>query len=167
MYRHLKVTSNLELNDLGRFRLTMDPKKEAAIFEFYNSDGWVHLTKQTVEFFAPKTLTDRFGGVNTMKSFLGFNRTPPALERLLSASSKLKAALPTDLEMESIPLGELSSLFEDIHVKTQEASQNTDLDMQEFLGIDEALQSIQGELLNNISKLTEIDKRTKRDTKKL
>ena len=167
MYRHLKVTSNLELNDLGRFRLTMDPKKEAAIFEFYNSDGWVHLTKQTVEFFAPKTLTDRFGGVNTMKSFLGFNRTPPALKRLLSASSKLKAALPTDLEMESIPLGELSSLSEDIHVKTQEASQNTDLDMQEFLGIDEALQSIQGELLNNISKLTEIDKRTKRDTKKL
>ena len=69
--------------------------------------------------------------------------------------------------MESIPLEELSSLVEDIHVKTREASQNTDLDMREFLRIDKALQNIQGELLNNTSKLTEINKRMKRDTKKL
>ena len=62
---------------------------------------------------------------------------------------------------------ELSFLVEDIHVKTRQASQNTDLDMRELLGIDKALQSIQGELLNNTSKLTEIDKRIKRDTKKL
>ena len=39
--------------------------------------------------------------------------------------------------------------------------------MREFLGIDKTLQSIQGELLNNTSKLTEINKRIKRDTKKL
>ena len=39
--------------------------------------------------------------------------------------------------------------------------------MCENLAIDKALQSIQGELLNNTSKLTEIDKRIKRDTKKL
>ena len=39
--------------------------------------------------------------------------------------------------------------------------------MQEFLGIDRALQSIQGESLNNTSKLTEIDECIKRDTKKL
>ena len=58
--------------------------------------------------------------------------------------------------MESIPLVELSSLAEDIHVKTREASQNTDLDMQEFLGIDKALKSIEDELLNNTSKLTKI-----------
>ena len=59
------------------------------------------------------------------------------------------------------------SLVEDIHVKTQEASQNTDLNMQEFLGIDKVLQSMQGELLNNVSKLTEINKCIKRYTKKL
>ena len=39
--------------------------------------------------------------------------------------------------------------------------------MREFLAIDKALQSIQGELLNNTSKLTETNKRIKRDTKKL
>ena len=69
--------------------------------------------------------------------------------------------------MESIPLKKISSLTEEIHIKTQESSQSTDLDMQEFLGIDKALQSIQGELVNNTSKLTEIDKRIRRDTKKL
>ena len=39
--------------------------------------------------------------------------------------------------------------------------------MRDLLEIDNALQSIQGELLNNTSKLTEINKRIKRDTKKL
>ena len=39
--------------------------------------------------------------------------------------------------------------------------------MLEFLGIGKAIQSIEGELLNNTSKLTEINKRIKRDTKKL
>ena len=58
--------------------------------------------------------------------------------------------------MESIPLEELSPLVEDIHVKTQEASQNTDLVMREFLEIEKTLQGIQGELWNSTSKLTEI-----------
>ena len=90
---------------------------------------------------------------------------PSALERSISAASKLKGELPTDLE--SIPLKELPSLVDDIHTKTREAPQNTDLDLREFLGIDRGLQSIHGELLNNTSKLTEIDKRIQGDTKKL
>ena len=86
---------------------------------------------------------------------------------MISAASKPKSEIPTDLQMESIPLEGLWSSVEDIHVKTREASQDTDLDMLEFLGVDKALQSIGGELLNNTSKLTEINKRIKRDTKKL
>ena len=39
--------------------------------------------------------------------------------------------------------------------------------MREILGIDKFLQSIQGELVNDTSNLTEIDKRIERDTKKL
>ena len=134
-----------------------DPKKGVTIFEFYNGDRWVPLTKRTGEFFATKTLRGRFG----------VDKTPTAQERSFKAPTKLSRELPTDLEMESIPLEELLSLAEDIHVKTREASQNTDLDMREFLGIDKILQSIQGELLNNTSKLTEIDKHIKKDTKKL
>ena len=69
--------------------------------------------------------------------------------------------------MESSPPMELLSLVEYIHVKTREASQNPDLNMREFVGIDKALKSIQVKLLNNTCKLTEIDKRIKRDTEKL
>ena len=69
--------------------------------------------------------------------------------------------------MKSIPLEKFSSLAKDIHIKTREASQNADLDMRQFLGIDKTLQSIQGELLNNTSKLTESNKIIKRDIKKL
>ena len=167
LYRHLNVTGNPDLIDLDRFILTKDLIKAAKIFEFYNGDRWVPLKKQTGEFFVPKTLRDRFGGINAMKSFLGIETTLPSLERSISAARKLKSELPTDLQMESIPLKELSSLVEDIHVKTREALQNTNLDMQEFLDIDKVLQRIQGELLNNTSKLAEIDKRIKRDTKKL
>ena len=102
-----------------------------------------------------------------MENVLSLDQTPSALERSISAASKLKADLTTDLQIGCIPLKELLSLVEDIHTKTREASQNTDLDMREFLGINKALQSIQGELLNNTSKLTEIDKPIKRDIKKV
>ena len=102
-----------------------------------------------------------------MKSVLSLDETPSALERSISAASKIKSELPTDMQMESIPLKQRSPLVENIHVKTREASQNTDLDMQEFLGIDKAVQSIQGELLNNTLKLTEIYKCIQRDTRRL
>ena len=69
--------------------------------------------------------------------------------------------------MESVPLTELSSLVENAHIKTQETSQNTDFVLQNFLGINKALQSMQGELVNNTSKFVEIDKRIKKDSKNL
>ena len=135
---------------------------------FFDGNQLQSLTnKSTGEFLGPKTLREKFGGLNIMKSVLSLDETPSALERPVKAATKLKSELPTDLQMESMPLGELSSLAEEIHVKTQEASQNTDLDVREFLGIDKALQSIQGELVNNTSKLTEINRRIERDTKKL
>ena len=51
--------------------------------------------------------------------------------------------------MESLPLMELSSLVKDIHAKTREASQNTDLDMRGFLRIGKTLQIIKIDILNN------------------
>ena len=141
LYRHLNVTVNQDLIDFDRFKLATDHKKGVTILQFYNGDRWVPLTKQTREFFAPKALRDRFGVVNTMKNVLGIDRTLSALERSLSVASKLNAELSTDLQMESIPLEELSSLVENIHVKTREASQNTLLDMQQFLGIEKALKA--------------------------
>ena len=102
-----------------------------------------------------------------MKTFLGVDETPPRLERSFKATTRRRSELQMDIEMEIIPQEKLSSLAENINIKTREASKNTDLDMQEFLGINNALQSIQGELLYNTSKLTDISKSIKRDTKKL
>ena len=150
MYRYLNATGNPDLIDLDQFKLTKDPKKGVTIFKFYNSDRLVPLAKQTGDFFTPKTLTETFGGLNIMKSILSLDETPSVLERSVKAASKLKSELPIDLMIESIPLKDLSSLAEEIHIKTQEASQNTNLDMQEFLAIHKALQSIQGQLLKTL-----------------
>ena len=49
------------------------------------------------EFFAQKTLRDKFGGVNTIKKFLGALKTPPALERPFKAATKGDEA--TDLSI--------------------------------------------------------------------
>ena len=169
LYRHLDMTDDPGHTDLDRFMIKKKKKKGNTDLLFLDCNNkWQSLTnKCTGEFLAPKTLIKIFGGLSTVKSVLSLDETPPSLERSISAASKPKSELPMDLQMESILLKELSSLVEDIHGKTREASQNTDLDMREFLGIDKALQSIQGELLNNTSKLTEINKRIKRDTKKL
>ena len=117
-------------------------------------DGFFNKTNRRV--FCTKNLIGQAGRNKWNEIFLCIDRTAPALERSISAASKLKSELPTDLEMESIPRKQLSPLVENIYVKTREASQNTDLDMQELLGIDKTLQGKWVELLNNMSKLTEI-----------
>ena len=67
--------------------------------------------------------------------------------------------------MERITLLKFSSLTEGIHVKTREASQNTDFDAQKLLEIDKALQFVQGAFANNSLKLMEIDRCTEKRAK--
>ena len=168
LYRHLDVTGDPGLADLEQKFSKNSKTGNIELLFLYENNQWQSLNnKRTGEFVAPKTLREKFGGLNIMESVLSLDQTLSALERSISAASKLKSELQTDLQMESITLRELSSLVEDNHTKTRELSQNANLDMSEFLGIDKALQSTQGELLNNTSKLTEINKRIKRDTKKL
>ena len=69
--------------------------------------------------------------------------------------------------MEDIPLQDLSTLAEQVHIATREAATNTDLDMREFLRIDKALRRVQGEIINNTAKLSELDKQLDRDRGKL
>ena len=137
-------------------------------FFAYGINQWQSLTnKCTGEILAPNTLRKTFIGLITMKSVLSLDEIPPWLGRSISAASKLKSELPTDLQLESILLKKLSSLLEDTYVKTREAFRNTDHDMREFLGTNKGLQSIQIGLLNNTSKLTETHEGIKRDTKNL
>ena len=101
------------------------------------------MTKHIGEFLAPKTSTNRFGGLYAMKHFLGIDEILTLLEQSFKAATKPKSELPIDTELESVSLMELSPLAEDIYFKTQELSQNTDLDIKEFSGIDKAFQTRQ------------------------
>ena len=75
--------------------------------------------ERTGEILATKTLREKYGVLNIMKSVLSLGQTPPSLERSINAASKLKAKLSTDLQMESISLKDISSLTEEIHVKAK------------------------------------------------
>ena len=69
---------------------------------------WQSLTnKRTGEFLAAKTLREKFGGLNIMKSVLSLDETPFELERF-KAATKLSRELPTDIEIESIPLEDIN-----------------------------------------------------------
>ena len=88
---------------------------------FFDGKSWQSLTnKRTGEFLDPKTLREKFGGLNVMKSVLSLDEKTTALERSFKAATKLMRELPRDIEMESIPLEEISSLVEDVHVKIRE-----------------------------------------------
>ena len=168
LYHHLGAKGSLDFVNLDRFKMKTNSKTGITDLLWYNGENWVSLTNQrTGEFLAVSTLKTKFGGLTPMKKFLNLEQTPPSIDRSIKAANLLKSEIPTQTDIETIPLFDLSSVVEEIHIKTREASQNTDLDMREFLGIDKALQSINGELRNNTAKLSELDKRIKRDTAKL
>ena len=101
-----------------------------------------------------------------MKSFVGNDETLSVKERSFKAATKFNRELRADIEMENMYLRSLLSLAEDIHAETREASQNTNLDMREYLGMDKALQAIQGKLTNNAPKLTVVHESTTKNSKK-
>ena len=113
LHRYLGVTGDPGLADLDRFNIKKNSKTGNFEFLFLDADKhWQYPTnKRTGEFLAGKTLREKFGGLNIMKGVLGLDKTPSALERSINAASKLKNELPTDLQMESIPL-------QGIHIKT-------------------------------------------------
>ena len=168
LYHHLGTKGSLDFVNLDRFKMKTNSKTGIADLLWYNGENWVSLTnQQTGEFLAVSKLKIKFGGLTLMKNFLNLEQTPPSIDRSIKAANLLKSEIPTQTDIETIPLFDLSSVAEDLRIKTREASQNTDLDMREFSGISKALQSINGELHNNIAKLSELDKRIKRDTAKL
>ena len=168
LYRHLGTKGSLDLVILDRSKMKTNSKTGIADLLWYNGENWVSLTNQrTGEFLAVFTLKTKFGGLTLMKNFLNLEQTPPSIDGSIKAANLLKSEIPTQTDIENIPLFDLSSIVEDIRIKTREALQNTDLDMRELLGISKALQSISGELRNNTAKLSELDKRIKRDTAKL
>ena len=136
----------------GRFRLS------SGYLQVEKSPGeYVSVTRSNGELLAASTLRTRLGA-SRARSLLGIE-TP---ERTGSRSRIIQ--IPTELEMDDLIPQRVEEVINEV---MNSVSTNTDLDMREFEGIDKALQRIQGELKNNVGKLTEIDEHLERERKKL
>ena len=80
------------LADLDRFTIRKNLKTSNIEFIFLDGNKhWQSLTnKQTGKFLAPKTLREKFGGLNKMKSVLSIDEKQSELARSISAASKIK-----------------------------------------------------------------------------
>ena len=115
LYRHLGVTNNPNLADLERFRYSVNDKGVPVLEFFKNNKEWVNLTdKRTGEFLADATLKKRLGGESAMVRVLGLDNTPDRFQRQKQAAISLNRSMPTDLEMEAIPLEDLGQRVSDV-----------------------------------------------------
>ena len=168
LYHFLGVKGDANLVELDRFRLKKNLKTGNVELDFWNGQDWVSLTnKRTGDFLTESSIRQKIGGVNAMKNMLGLDETPIRSERAVTAARKLVSTIPTDLEMDNISLKDLSRVLVNVEHEVRDVSQNTDLDMREMLGLDKALQRVQGELANNLGKLTSIKEHIEREEQKL
>ena len=132
----------------GRFRMSSD------YLQVEKSPGeYANISKSDGTFLAESTLRNRLGAP-LARSLLGIETR----DRVLIQE------IPTELEMDDLSPQRVGEVITKV---MRDMSTNTDLDMREFLGIDKALQRIQGELANNVGKLTEIDAHIAREQGKL
>ena len=165
LYRHLGVSVDPNLADLERFRLKTTGSQ--TIFRFMTSNGeWENLTnKRTGKWLADNTLKKILGGHSGMVRHLGLEDIPERFKRQKDAARRLNKSLPTDLEMESIPLDDLGRRVSDVDSELRKSF--AELPMRDLLGLDKALQRIQGELANNVAKLSQVDHRIAHENEKL
>ena len=95
LYRHLNVTGDPGLADIDRFIIKKNTKTGNTDLLFLNGNNQRHslTNKRTSEFLSTKTLREKIGGINIMKSVLSLDETPSALERSLKAATKLNRGL--------------------------------------------------------------------------
>ncbi|XP_066913827.1 synaptonemal complex protein 1-like [Clytia hemisphaerica] len=137
----------------SKFRLVND------VLQYEKSPGeYTNVTKSNGEFLAESTLRSRLGA-HLAQRLLGIETSKAAKSRFKSMLKKL----PTEIEMEDLTPQRLEEVLREV----VSVATNTDLDTREFDGIDNALTRMKGELLNNTSKLSEIDKHIEREQKKL
>ena len=93
-----------------------------------------------------------------MKRILSIKGHVSNFDRPIFFAKKLQEHVPTDLEMENIPLQDLSNLVQQVNVATREAATNTNLNMQEIPGINKALKHVQEKIINSATNLSKPDK---------
>ena len=154
-----------EINALQRgFNVKIPPEERS---RFRLSSGYLQVEKSPGEYANISKANGEFLAESTMRTRLGASlaRRLLGIETPSSSKSYSRVLLKDlDIEMDELPPQRLEEVINEV---MNSIGTNTDLDMREFLGIDKALQRIQGELKNNVGKLTEIDEHLERETKKL
>lgn len=150
LYDHMAYDkNNLDLN-LDRFRVRN--AKGFGVLEYEKNGRWFRLTKETDGKF--KTADQISKVINkTNLQQLGLSPVIKTLDRIL----------PTEKEFENIPLQDLNPLVAEV----SKLIGGNQLPMRELLGLDKALQRVQGELVNGAGKLTELEKRIAKEEEKL
>ena len=167
LYSHLGVKNgDTNLASIERFRIRLINDSQT-VFEFLKNNGeWVNLTdKRSGKWLTDATLKTKLGGENGMLQVLGVEGLPERFKRQKTLARKLLPNIPTDLEMESIPMQDLGRTASDVDSELRRSFD--ELPMRELLGLDRALQRIQGELANNVAKLGQLDTHIDHENKKL
>ena len=142
LYKHMKWefdnSAELYLDDKFEIR---NEKGRNQLYFIKNGKEY-SLTKNNGEFRSQKTI----------------NKIINPSEQTILGLSKILDDTPTMIEMQTMT-GE--QIIESVKTLSHNIATNTDLDMREILGIDKALTRFKGELVNNTSKLSEVDEQIK------
>ena len=142
LYKHMKweFDNSAELYLDDKFEIRNEKGRNQLYY--IKNDKEYSLTKKNGEFRSQRT-------INTIIN--------PS-EKSILVVSKILDDTPTMIEMQTMT-GE--QIIETVNALSRDIAINTDLEMREILGLDKALTRFKGELVNNASKLTEIDEQIK------
>ena len=109
------------------------------------------------------TLRNKFGGASEMRRSLSLSEYRTKLSsKAISTLHETQRKLPVNVE--EIPMQELPQAATET---INELETDPPLPMREIIALNESLQSIRGELVNNLAKLSELDKHVEYEKQKL
>lgn len=147
--------------------------------DFELKDDHLYLKKDNGELVRLTTKPDHFKFLkkSTVRNKLSVSeqrRFDIEADQRTEAVAKLQNALPTDSRLQSIPLRDLSTTTDQIiqeietsFITDEQTHPKTLLPMREIMGLNKSLQSIRGELANNVAKISELDAHIDREKLKL
>ena len=142
---------------------------------FYLKKGeWVSLNKQDGEFRSPKEIYKLVGSKKGFKTAFNEDVPPDLLQNKATPKKVVERANEMISNLENIEMDNLEKTADnldnfgvDLRRAANDSEMSDALPMRELLGLDKALQRIQGELANNMGKLTDLDKHIGRENRKL
>ena len=149
LYKHMNYEDEILDVHLDRFEL-----KEGVLYYLKNGKEYNLTNKKNGGFRTP-------GEIN--KIITDLHRRELGLSPIVK---QLDKAVPTEREVEHIPLQDLGKTVDEVN-KVIGDPKDLPLPMREILGLDKALQRISGEIVNGTGKLTEIEQRIANQQKKL